>query len=335
MKRYGYLYEKICDIENLKTAHKNARKGKTHYRDVKIVDSDPDFYITQIHEMLKNKTYQTSEYNIFDKIDKGKERTIYVLPYYPDRIIQWAIVQILEPIWISTLVDCTYSSIKGRGLHKGLRKLQKDLEYEIQTKYCLKLDIRKFYPSINHDILKKTIARKIKDPDVLGLLNEIIDSVEGVPIGNYLSQYFGNLYLSAFDHWIKEEKGRKYYYRYCDDIVVLGRDKTELRQLLSEIREHLETTLNLKIKENYQIFPTEKRGIDFLGYRSFGKFTLLRKSIVKRMKRRLVPMQRFAQLTPHDLKVIASYKGWIQWCDGYRLMKKYIRPLMGKEVIQW
>lgn len=335
MKRYGHLYEKICDIENLKTAHKNARKGKNHYREVEMVDTDPDRFILQIHDMLKNKTYRTAEYRVFDKIDKGKERTIYVLPYYPDRIIQWAIVQVLEPIWISTLVNCTYSSIKGRGLHKGLRKLQKDLEYKKQTKYCLKLDIKKFYPSINHNILKQTIARKIKDPDVLGLLYEIIDSVEGVPIGNYLSQYFGNLYLSAFDHWIKEKKGRKYYYRYCDDIVILGSNKNDLKQLLSEIQEYLEDTLNLKIKENYQIFPTEKRGIDFLGYRCFGKYTLLRKSIVKRMKRKLIPMQRFSQLTPHDPNIIASYKGWIQWCNGYRLMNKYISPLMGKEVILW
>lgn len=234
-------------MENLYLAHKNARKGKAHYTEVKMVDSNPDYYLRQIHEMLKNKTYKTSPYEIFTKIDKGKEREIYKLPYYPDRIVHWAIVQIIEPIWMKTFIYDTYSSLKGRGIHKGLLRLHKAMKDKENTQYCLKFDIKKFYPSINHRILKQIIRKKIKDKDLLWLLDSIIDSVEGetnVPIGNYLSQYFGNLYLTYFDHWLKEEKKVKYYFRYCDDCVILHHDKAFLHQL----RKDTEKYINIKDK---------------------------------------------------------------------------------------
>lgn len=332
MKRYGNLYEKIYDMDNLVLAHQNARKGKTHYTDVKKVDADPEFYLTEIQKMLKDKTYRTSEYKTFIKHDGKKDREIFVLPYYPDRIIQWAIVQVLEPIWEGTLIANTFSSLKGRGIHQGLVKLQKDLRNRKDTKYCLKFDIKKFYPSIDHTILKSILRKKIKDADVLELLDGIIDGAPGVPIGNYLSQYFGNLYLSAFDHWVKETNRIRFYFRYCDDIVILGPDKSSLRGLLDKIREFFSSHLKLRVKENWQVFPTFIRGVDFLGYRCFGHFTLLRKSTAINMKRKLVKMTRFVDITRHDLNVISSYHGWLMWCDGNRLSNKYIRPLMKKGV---
>jgi hypothetical protein len=334
MKRYGNLYPKIYDMDNLIAAHQNARKGKTFYNEVRMVDNDPEKYLGQIQEMIKTKSYHTSKYTVFTKIDKKKEREIFALPYYPDRIIQWAVVQILEPIWMNTLISDTFSSLKGRGIHQALLKLQKDLQNRKETKYCLKLDVKKFYPSIDHAILKAIIRHKIKDCDVLELLDNVIDSADGVPIGNYLSQYFGNLYLSAFDHWMKETNRTRYYYRYCDDIVVLGPDKQMLRGLLEKIGTFFSTTLKLRVKENWQVFPTFIRGIDFLGYRCFGHFTLLRKSTVKAMKKKLTGMLFHEKLTPHDLHVVGSYHGWVMWCDGHRLTKKYIDPLMRKEILR-
>lgn len=330
MKRYGNLYHKIYDMDNLIAAHKNARKGKTHYREVHMVDNDPEKYLGLIQKMLMDRSYRTSRYTVFTKIDKKKEREIFALPYYPDRIIQWAIVQVLEPIWMNTLVADTYSSLKGRGIHQGLQRIQKDMQLRSETKYCLKLDVKKFYPSIDHAILKNILRRKIKDCDVLAILDNVIDSADGVPIGNYLSQYFGNLYMSSFDHWMKETNRIRYYYRYCDDIVILGADKSALHALLDGIRIFFETNLKLRIKENWQIFPTFVRGVDFLGYRCFGPYTLLRKSTVLNMKKKLTRMQRFAELTRHDLNVIASYHGWMSWCDSYRLSGKYVQPLLAK-----
>jgi len=330
MKRYGHLYERICSTENLIEAHENARKEKTWYRDVKMVDADPLFYIESIRKMLIEKTYRTSEYSVFTRFDRTKEREIFVLPYYPDRIIQWAVVQVLEPIWMNTFIGNTLSSLKGRGIHLGLSRLTKALQDRASTRYCLKLDVKKFYPSIDHEILKATIRRKIKDSDVLALLDNVIDSADGVPIGNYLSQFFGNLYLSDFDHWVKERLHVRHYYRYCDDIVILAPEKPMLHDILSKIRSYLTDKLHIRIKENYQVFPTFVRGIDFLGYRFFGNYTLLRKSTAKNMKRKLIPMLNHEALLPRDLNVIASYSGWLSWCDSYRLSRKYIQPLLAK-----
>jgi len=149
----------------------------------------------------------------------------------------------------------------------------------------LKLDIKKFYPNVDHEILKQLLRRKIKDSDLLWLLDEIIDSADGLPIGNYLSQYFANFYLTYFDHWIKEKKQVRYYFRYADDLVFLSSNKSDLHQLLYEIKNYLSNRLKLTVKENYQLFPVQARGIDFIGYIFYHTHTLLRKRIKQNFAR--------------------------------------------------
>ena len=251
MKRYNNLYPKIYNLSNIKLAHINARRGKLHYSEVKIVDANPERYFMKIYNMLKNKTFHNSRYKIFTIFDKGKERKIFKLPYFPDRIIHHCIMNILEPIWTKSLIADTYSSLKGRGIHKGVKRVKKVLRDREGTRYCLKMDIHKFYPSIDHNILKQVIRKKIKDKDLLWLLDEIIDSAEGIPIGNYLSQYFGNLYLSELDHWLKEQKRCKYLFRYCDDMVILYSNKRRLGELRKEISNYLNVNLNLVLKDNW------------------------------------------------------------------------------------
>lgn len=326
MKRYNNLYSKIYDIENIKLAHKNAKKGKSHYSEVKMVEVNPDKYFAEIHNMLKDKTFSNSEYEVFTRACNGKEREIFKLPYFPDRIIHHCIMNILEPIWMKTLITDTYSSLKGRGIHKGVKRIKKALKDRENTKYCLKMDVRKFYPSIDHAILKQIIRKKIKDKALLWLLDEIINSASGVPIGNYLSQYFGNLYLSGLDHWLKEQKGCKYYQRYCDDLVILHSDKKYLSQLRKEISDYLRIELNLKLKDNWQVFPVDKRGIDFLGYRFFHDYTLLRKSTAVRFKQRIKQIKKkHYLLTPINiLSGIMSYWGWMKHADCYRLSRQYV-----------
>lgn len=331
MKRYGHLYQEICDIDNILEAHRNARKGKTHYAEVRTIDRDPERYAKSISTMLTNHLYRTSPYKVFTKFDSGKEREIYVLPYYPDRIVQWAVVQVLEPIWERTLIAQTYSSIKGRGIHRGLMDVQQAMMDVEGTAYCLKLDVRKFYPSIDHALLKNIVRRKIKDPEVLELLDDIIGSVgdgRGVPIGNYLSQFFGNLYLSGFDHWMKEVKWAKHYFRYCDDIVILDASKERLHLLRVEIESYLRNNLHLTLKDNWQVFPTRTRGLDFLGYRMFGDRTLLRKSTAMSMKQRMGELNVRGKWDVHARSSIASYLGWMRWCDASGLEAKYIAPLL-------
>ena len=313
MKRYGYLFEKICTIENIAETHRNARKGKTHYREVQKIDRNPGKYFALIRSMLLDHTFRNSKYTVFKLYDSGKERIIHKLPYFPDRIIHHAIMQIIEPIWKNTLIKDTFSSIKGRGIHKGVRKLKAALTNERATKYCLKLDISKYYPSINHDVLKQIIRKKIKDPELLLLLDEIIDSAPGVPIGNYLSQYFANLYLTEFDHWVKEELGIKWYFRYCDDLVIFGRSKERLRWVLSRVQFYIQCFLKLRVKRNYQIFPIESRGVDFLGYVFRHNYVLVRRKIrdrcIKAIKGNIQDIH----------KGLTSYFGWFIHCNGYNL----------------
>ena len=323
MKRHGFLFEKICDMENIALAHKNASKGKMHYKEVQMVNSEPEKYLNSIRSMLKEHSYRNSPYEVMTKkTDNGKVREIFKLPYFPDRIIHHAIIQVVEPIWFNSLIRDTYSSIKGRGIHDGVRRIKKALFDKENTQYCLKMDVKKFYPSIDNQILKQIIRRKIKDAELLWLLDEIIDSTHGVPIGNYLSQYFGNLYLSQLDHIIKSKA--KHYFRYCDDMVVFHGDKQFLHQLKNEIETYLNQQLNLRLKQNWQVFPVDKQGVDFLGYRFFHKYTLLRKSIKQRfvttMKRIVTKHQ---HMTVTAINSMMSYYGWFKYSNCKNLQNKY------------
>lgn len=326
MKRYSNLYEEICSMDNILAAHANAKRGKMHYQEVQDVEASRDSHMHQLQILLQTKSFKTSEYYTFTKTDSGKPRKIYKLPYFPDRIVHHCIMQVLEPIWKKTFINDTYSSIKDRGIHNGVKRIKSALTDIENTQYCLKLDVRKFYPSINHEILKSIIRKKIKDPEVLSLLDEIIDSAEGVPIGNYLSQYFGNLYLTYFDHWLKETKHCKYLFRYCDDIVLLHSNKQHLSQLKEEIEKYLSNNLKLTLKSNWQIFPVDARGIDFLGYRFFHNYILLRKSIAIKFKQRIRHIKaHWRDLPPSEiLNSVMSYRGWLGHADCNNLTKKYI-----------
>jgi hypothetical protein len=320
MKRHNNLYPRICDPANIALAHKNARKHKTHYHEVRMVDSAPDLYLGRIHEMLIENRFQNSPYTIFIKRGR-KDRTIYRLPYFPDRIVHHAVVQVLEPIWMKMFVRDTYSTIKGRGIHDGVRRMKKFLRDEEGTRYCLKLDVKKFYPSINHDHLKRILRGHIKCRPTLALMDTIIDSCDGVPIGNYLSQYFANVYLSPFDHFVKEDLRVKYYARYCDDIVLLDRSAEKLHLAKRAIEAYLCRYLSLTVKENWQVFPTRIRGIDFLGYRFFGNRTMVRKYIVRNMAHKLNIIRRKWQTMPHEAVIhsVMSYYGWLVHADAHGL----------------
>jgi retron-type reverse transcriptase len=312
MKREGNIYQDIISVDNLILADKRARKGKGNQYGIEIFDRNKEANLLKLHNILASKAYNTSSYKTF-KIFDPKERDIYCLPYYPDRIVHHAAMIPLEKIFVSSFTADTYSCIKGRGIHKALRAVRKALRDEQTTKYCLKLDIKKFYQNIDHDILKQLLRRKIKDSDLLLLLDNVIDSAQGVPIGNYLSQYFANFYLSYFDHWIKETKKVKYYFRYADDMVILARDKASLHQLLFDIREYLRIHLKLQIKDNYQIFPVASRGIDFVGYVIYHTHVRIRKTIKKNFGRAI-----------HYRRIhsIPSYMGWAKHCNSGNLIRK-------------
>lgn len=315
MKRIGNLYGKIFSLDNIQLADVKASKRKSYQRGVQEHRKNQENNLLALRDMLVKHTYRTSEYTTF-KIYEPKEREIFRLPFFPDRIGHHAIMNVLEPIFMGVFTADTYSCIKKRGIHGAARAVRRALRDEAGTKYCLKLDIKKFYPSINHAILKELLRRKFKDKNLLGLLDEIIDSADGLPIGNYLSQYLANFYLSYFDHWLKEEKRMRYYFRYADDIVILAGSKPELHALLSDISFYLYDRLKLRVKENYQVFPVAARGIDFVGYVFYHTHTRLRKSI----------KQNFARKVCRGAKplTLAAYWGWAKHCQSSHLLKKLL-----------
>jgi RNA-directed DNA polymerase len=312
MKRTGNLFPSICALENLMLADHKARKGKSDQYGVKKYDRDRPNSLRTLQCQLLDRTFRTSTYQVRTIMEK-KERVIYKLPYFPDRIVHHGIMNILEPVFTAMFVADTYANIKGRGTHAASYAIRKVLRDEVNTQYYLQLDIRKFYPSINHDILKAQLRCKFKDPDLLWLLGEIIDSAPGLPIGNYLSQYLSNFYLSEFDHWLKQTKGVRHYFRYCDDLVILSGDKKKLAALAGEIQSYLQDQLSLQVKQNWKICPVHT-GLDFVGYKHFHTHVLLRKSI----------KQSFARAIARGAsrQTIASYNGWLKHCNGINLKRK-------------
>lgn len=317
MKRYGNLFPRVVEIDNIYSAYDKARKGKSRYEGVIRFAHKLETNIHAIHEALKNKTFTTGHY-CERLLYVPKLRTIYVLPFR-DRVVQHALINITAPIFLAGFVPNTYSCITGRGVHAGCRKA---MQYVQKNKYCLQCDISKFYPSINHSILKEIFRTRIKCKDTLWLLDDITDSMPGdinVPIGNLTSQWFGNLYMTELDKLIMYKWGLPQYVRYCDDFIMFSNDKGKLREVQSMLTEYLAQQRQLKLSKS-DVFPVSQ-GLDFLGYRFFKNYVLLRKRTAIRTRRRL--LKKTAQFKEdkisfnHYRSILASAKGWMQHASTY------------------
>lgn len=330
MKRIGNIFNKIVDWDNLVLADKKARLNKN--KKYGIYKFDKNYYdnLLNLQRTLIAGKYKTSKYDIFKIIaDRGnKEREIYRLPYYPDRIVHHAIMNVIEPILLNKFIADTCSCIKGRGIHYCVKRLKKALRDKDNTVYCLKLDIKKFFPNVDRDILMHQFELIFKDRKFLKLIKEIIYSVDkGIPIGNYISQYAANLNLCWFDRWLKQDKNIKYYFRYCDDITILHKDKNFLKNLLLEIQNYLKHNLKLEVKQNWQIFPVDSRGIDFLGYVFYHNKIKLRKD----MKKRFYIKSKYKNKN-RILRTLSSYWGWCKYGNCHNLWKKFTNTNSYKEL---
>lgn len=212
----------------------------------------------------------------------------------------------------------THAAIPGRGTHSALYQLRGFLlHYPEDTKYCLKLDIRQFFPSIDRKIMISFIESMTKDKRTIELNREIILShPKGLPIGNYTSQYYANKYLSSLDQWLYSHN--VLFVRYMDDIVILAPTKDRLHKLLPQMIEYLKSNLSLDIKPNYQIFPVGDRGIDFVGYRIWPNRVIVRKSTFNNMRKKFSKIYNriceHGHMTPHDRSTIAAYLGIVIHC---------------------
>jgi len=324
MKRHGNLFGKIIEIDNIKLAYKKARKGKGWQNTIQKFENNLEGNLKLIQQSLIDKTFTTASYTE-KTIYEPKKRIIYKLPFSPDRIIQHAIMNILEPIWNNLMIYDSYSCRTGKGIHAASRRTMEYIK-KVHPGYCLQMDISKFYPSINHEILFSIIQQKIKCKDTLDLLKNIIDSMPGnknVPIGNYTSQWFGNLYLNELDQFLKHEIGVENYIRYCDDFIILHQDKRYLHELANITEDFVNNKLDMSLSKN-EVSPI-LHGIDFVGYRHFPDYILVRKSTAKRIKKRLRSLPgrlSVGEITPEQHRsTIASTLGWLKWSNSYNFRR--------------
>jgi retron-type reverse transcriptase len=320
MRRHGNLWSVITSKENLAVAHYKATRGKKTMRNIIKFNQDIDGNLANVQELLLAKEFHTSPYH--EKIIyEPKQRKIYVLPFNPDRVVQHALMNVIAPIWQDLFISDSYACLIGRGIHRGS---QKTMEFVRRNKYVLKCDISKFYPSVDQEILMAVIEKKIKCKNTLWLLDEIAHSFPGgknVPIGNYTSQWFGNLYLNELDQFVKNELHIKDYVRYCDDFCLFYNDKTVLHDAAERIREFIEGKLLLRFSK-CNLFPVSQ-GVDFLGYRHFNNYILLRKSTAKRVRKRLERLPKLyerGEITAEQYRSsVGSTWGWLKHANTHNL----------------
>jgi retron-type reverse transcriptase len=266
MKRYGYLYPKITSFENLLLAANRAQKSKRFRPEVLRFNLNFETELLQLQTELQTQTYQPGNYFNFEIYDP-KPRWISAAPYR-DRVVHHALCTIIQPIFERSFISDTYANRIGYGTHRALERFA---HFTRKSPYVFQADIRRYFPSINHSILKKLIRRKIKCPDTLWLIDRILE----------------NLYLSAFDHYVCEQLKPQGYLRYVDDFALFSNDRDTLYSNRQSIETYLQTELHLEIHPiKSQIFET-RIGCNFVGFRVFPTHIRVRNSNLRRARTRI------------------------------------------------
>nr|VFK11014.1 MAG: Retron-type reverse transcriptase [Candidatus Kentron sp. LPFa]VFK30460.1 MAG: Retron-type reverse transcriptase [Candidatus Kentron sp. LPFa] len=347
MKRIGNLWERITAFDNLYLAWRKARSGKATRPTVTRFELDLERNLLDLQKALRTRTYQPGEYYLFEIYDR-KPRVIAAAPF-PDRVAHHALMNPIEPVLDRRFIHDCYACRTSKGVHAAVRRYQ---GWVRRYSYVLKVDVRRYFPSIDHDILKAKLRRRIKDRDVLWLFDTIIDSAPntgspgvffpgddlvtlmerrcGLPIGNLTSQFLGNLYLDDLDHYLKEVCGVKAYLRYVDDLILLDDDK----ERLWEVKERIDDFL---VKERLRLHPDKvlaqptALGLDVLGYRVFPDRILLRRDNGYRYRRRLRTMRRDYQqgnITIKDIQAsIAAWLGHARHANSLGLCRSVLYPV--------
>ncbi len=348
MKRHGNIYPQIVQWQNLVLASQKAQKGKLSQSAVIKFNQNLEAELRKIQQELTNKTYLPGNYHSF-YIREPKYRMISAAPYR-DRVIHHALCNIIVPLIEPSFINESYANRVGFGTHKALKKFT---QFARSSQYVLQCDLRKYFPSIDHEILKQLIRKKIKCPHTLWLIENIIDNSNaqeniiqyftgddlltpilrkhGLPIGNLTSQFFANIYLNGFDHFIKEKLKVKKYVRYVDDFALFSDDKIFLKEARIALEKYLET-LRLKIHPiKSQLFQT-KQGATFLGFRIFADHIRVKNQNLQRARRRLKNLQiNYNQGNIKIKQVCQSLQSWeahLKYGDTWQLRKKIFDALV-------
>ena len=329
MKKCIQNYDAIMTFENIFLAWKEFVRDKSKKPDVIFFQSKLMDNLFALHEDLSNNTYRHGRYTAF-KINDPKPRDIHKATVR-DRVVHHLLYNALYDFFDKTFVYDSYSCRKNKGTHKALQRFRffilKESKNMTKPCYVLKCDVRKFFASIDHAILKDILKSKIQDENVQILLEDIVDSfhtnfmlsrklgMTGLPLGNLTSQLLVNIYMNEFDQFVKRDLKIKYYIRYADDFVILSQDKVYLENIIPKIADFLEKRLCLKLHPDKVFIKSIYSGVDFLGWIEFGNHRVLRASTKKRM---------FRILEGNDYKEesVVSYRGMLKHGNGRKIQQK-------------
>jgi len=327
MKRYNHLWPQIIDFENLLLAARQAQRGKRFRENVLAFNYNRERELLQLHQALKTQTYKPGKYQTF-QVYSPKPRLISAAPYR-DRVVHHALCNIILPIFERSFIFDSYANRLGFGTHRALRRFT---HFARSSRYVLQCDVRKYFPSIDLTILKALIRRKIQCRDTLWLIDTIIDgsnpqepSIEyfpgdtlltpierrqGLPIGNLTSQFFANIYLNGFDHFVKETLKAPKYLRYVDDFALFSDDFEYLVEARPALENYL-ASLRLKIHPiKSQLFET-CHGANFVGFRVFPDRIRVRSDNLRRTRIRLKQLQKaYARDRISFLRLTQSIQSW-------------------------
>lgn len=342
------MYEKIYALDNLYLASKKALKGKKSTQSASRFWMQEDKEILKIHQLLKDRKYTFGRYRVFNINDKGVLRKISAAPFR-DRVVHHAIMNIIEPGFEKSFIYDTYANRKGKGVSKALYRMK---SYMKKYKYYLKIDIQKYFPSIDHEILKNLLAKKIYSKSTLNLLYQLIDTSnkqhdayfyfngdtlfspfelkKGIPLGNLTSQFFGNVYLNKFDHYVKEVL-RVAYVRYVDDMVLFSNEK--LSPVLEKIEKYL-TRFRLKVHPQKTVYCSSEKGLEMLGHKIYATHIRL---LSKNVSRARVKLTRVKYLYTYEKVSLEEAKNKIFGIIGFMKIGnnyKLIDTLLAQTVLQ-
>lgn len=319
MKTHKNLWSQFISPENFDLAARRALRGKKSKYSARRFLRNRDAKLQKLRDALENGTFKTGRYRVFT-IYEPKQRNIYMLPLYPDHIVHHALMNVLAPIWQKLFIYDSFACIPGRGLHAASRRCAKLVR---KNKYVLQCDIRKFYPSIGHDIMVRIIKRKISDRRIVALLENIIRSIPGpcgMPIGNLTSQWMGNLYMNDLDMFVKHQMRVRNYIRYCDDFCVFSNDLAELLALRRVLTDWLEQNLGLRFSRAF-VKPTAG-GVDFIGYRHFASHVILTHAGARKLRRKMRNIIAHPDISQHTASQLESFRGWMRWARCYNLRRR-------------
>ena len=336
VKSYNNLYEKLFTEENIRDAiisgAKNKRKNNKRHRKLRYIKRNADEYIPVVRDWILNfEPPSHREIEINDGVSAKKR--IIIVPTYQEVIVHHAVINILKPLISKGMYEHSYASIPGRGIHKAMKRVKWWIYNDVKnTKYCLKLDIRKFFDSVDQDVLLAKLRKINRDRRYFDYLEKIIRTTKkGIPLGFNTSQWFANFLLTELDHKIKEEWAAKYYIRFMDDMVIFGSNKRKLHQLRVKIEKYLNEELHLQLKDNWQVFlmdnpRSRKKGrfLDFLGFKFYRDHVGLRRAIALKAQRKAKRIYKKSRANIKDARQMVTYAGYAKYSDCHYWFKIHV-----------